>query len=530
MKNTYITLFVATVITLLSTSCSDDLENINSNPNNPEVVLTNTIFNSATKELTDISRGAFSSGRAALPWMQYWGQNSYADEDRYLYRESTAEDLWANYYRVGTDLKKIIELNTNAETREQMSSVGNNDNQIAASRIMLSYIFHQLTDTFGDVPYYSFGNNDPNFQALNVDNVLSPVFVTQQEIYADILSELRASVNMLTTTESVFTSGDNIFGGNAEKWRKFANSLILRVANRLRSVDAAAANAAIDEAIASGVFTSNADNAIQAYENTDATGSPLYRAYFVNNRTDFGVAAPFINLLKNRTGNFGPDPRLFQFAAPITVSIEDIRDQNYTVSTNFDDYEGVPYAFESVNFIKFTNYSFPSDQVLRADYGEVLMEYAEVSFIISERNGWSQAEYEQGVRASMERWGVADTDITTYIGTLPAASEENVLTQKYIALYMQPYEAWAEYRRTGFPQTLLLPGQMANLTTAQAADLPTGSASTYTFVPRVSITDLPTRLRYPVTLQSLNGTNRATAVSRLSDGDVITSKLFWDQN
>ncbi|WP_010520438.1 SusD/RagB family nutrient-binding outer membrane lipoprotein [Aquimarina agarivorans] len=524
-------------ISFLMLNCDNDFEEINTNPNEPAVVLANAIFNSATKELTDRSRDVGASGRVTLPWMQYWGQTSYADEDRYDYRESSGQNYYEFLNKIGNDFKNIIDLNEDAATKDLMSTVGNNQNQIAVSRIMLSYIFHQLVDTFGDVPYYSFGSDNPSFQAFALnENILLPEFANQEIIYNDLLSELRAASDQLVLGEPVFISGDNIFNGDASKWKKFANSLILRVANRLRNVNPDTATAAIDEAIDEGVFTSNADNAVQPYQDADNTASPLYIAFFVNNRTDFAVAAPFINLLKGGVG-FGLDPRLYEFASPVQATIASIGAQsladaegNSVTEGNPDDYIGIPYAYETVQKLPFSSYSFPNFNVLRRDFGETLMEYAEVAFIISEHMGFDQTQYENGIKASMERWGVSEVDITNYLETLPAASEETVMTQKYIALYMQPYEAWAEYRRTGFPKTLLLPNEQGMLSPSQVASSTDITSATYTFEPRIAINDLPTRLRYPQVLQTLNGENRASAVQNLDEGDTVQSKLFWDVN
>lgn len=537
MRKRWSNIYKIALLSLIVVSCDDDFEEINTNPNEPEVVLSSTIFNSATKELMDETRDEFNSGRLALPWVQYWAQTSYADEDRYSYRESSAENFYEFSYRVAIDLKKIIDLNLDPETSGLMSSVGNNENQVAACRIMLSYIFHQLVDIYGDIPYYSFGSDNPDFQSLDIDNeVFLPKFANQEDIYLDILSELSAASSQIITSESVFTTGDNIYGGDAVKWKKFANSLTLRVANRLRGVNSGVATAAINQAVANGVFESNEDNASQAYEQADATASPMYSAFFVSNRTDFAVAAPFVNLLKGDVG-FGLDPRLFEYAAPTKATIASVQADNYANAAgealaegNPDDYAGIPYAFSSVNLIPFTEYSFASSNVLKQDYSEVFMEYAEVAFILSEHNGWSQAEYEAGVKASMEKWGVETVDIDDFVASMPAASEETVLTQKYVALYMQPTESWAEYRRTGFPNTLLLPNQAAVLDASQVASSVQITSPNYTFIPLEAIDDLPSRLRYPVVLQTLNGANRSEAVSKLSNGDNIDSKLFWDVN
>lgn len=526
MKKIFLICITAFSFALLS-SCTEDLAELNENPNAPEFVLTNTIFNSATKQYSDFSNDAFNRGRFHLDWVEYWGQNAYSDEDRYIYRETSAQSIYQNSYLVATEFKSILDLNTDPVTKLQVSSVGNNNNQIAASRIMLAFIFNRLVETFGDVPYYSYGTQDPDFQALQIDEFLSPKFATQEKIYTDILKELRESADMLNTSEPVFISGDNIYDGDAAKWRKFANSLILRIANRIKSVDPGNANDAIALAISSGVFISNDDNAAQLYEESDANASPFWRAFI--NRTDFALAAPFVDMLKGETGNFGPDARLFEYAAPKTASITSIKENSYERSEVYEDYVGVPYAFRQANLLPFTTYSFPGSKVLRPNYNELLMEYSEVAFLLSENNSWDQIEYENGVRASMEKWGVAGGTIDTFVANLPAANQANVLTQKYVALYMQSHESWAEYRRTGFPDTsiLFLPGETYTLPTEQAV---ASGVTSYVFEAGLGATDLPFRIRYPQTLQTLNGDNLAEAISGLANGDTILSKLFWDNN
>ena len=511
-------------------SCSDNLAELNENPNSPETVPTSNIFSSATKSFTDFSRDAFNAGRLTLPWMQYWGQTAYADEDRYLYRETTAQSLYQNTYLVATDFKAIIDQNTDEATRNSAAAYGDNDNQIAASRIMLSYMFYELTNFFGDVPYYSYGSDNPDFQALNLVDTATPVFADQADIYADILKELRESADMINTSEPVFVSGDNIFNGDAVKWKKFANSLILRVATNLSEVNNSLYISAFDTAIADGVMTSNEDNAGQSYATADDNASPLWQAYIT--RTDFAVAAPFIEILKGERGNFGQDPRLFEMAAPISAGITEIKLGTAEQSDDFDDYLGVPYAFRNTNFLDRTTYSYPSSKIIKPDYTEILMEYAEVQFLISERNNFAQTNYENGVRASMEKWGVDNEDISAFIANLPPANEANVLNQKYVALYMQSHQAYTDYRRTGYPDLLVDIGETITLPPRQVAGLPPDNRqSTYVFVAgpvNPSVDDIPYRLRYPQTLQTLNGENRSAAAQKLSNGDVITSKLFWD--
>ena len=163
--------------------------------------------------------------------------------------------------------------------------------------------------------------------------------------------------------------------------------------------------------------------------------------------------------------------------------------------------------------------------MLKPGYTEIYMEYAEVQFLLSEANGWNQTNYINGVQASMERWNIDSDKIADYVNSLPAASQENVMTQKYIALFMQPAESWAEYRRTGYPNTLLMPGQTAQL------NYPTASGDTsYVFTPLIDgLTDLPTRIFYPTNVQTLNTANYNEAAAALG-GDKMDKKLIWDKN
>ena len=516
-------LTAAVIIGFTAVGCTQDFDEINDNPNLTQTPLSYGIFNAANKIVTDATRNSFESGRVTLPWVQYSAQTNYTEEDRYQYRLTSGDALWRNLYTAAANYKKIIEMNTDPETAGPTSAYGPNANQIAASRVMLSYVFLQLADTFGDVPYWSYGTQDPDFQALSIDENVKPKFAPQAKIYADILKELEEAAAQVETGEVVFTGGDVLFG-DGEKLRRFANSLRLRVATRVKGV-VPGAEAHITDAIADGVMRSNADNVGVTYENNLVNPSPMYNDF--RTRSDFSVSKTFINLLKGETGNFDLDPRLFRYAAPIGTLKATILDGTYEISEDPADYVGQPYGLDqSLSTSQSGQANFFSKEVYKRDYTEILMEFSEVQFLISEAKGWSQAEYVAGVKASMEKWNVPAEDITAYLLTLPLATKENVLTQKYIALFMQPYEAWAEYRRTGYPNTsiLLLPGETGQL------NVPVSGSSTYVFTSLIDgLTDLPTRLYYPTIIQTLNVDNYNAAATAIG-GDKMNTKLIWDKN
>lgn len=478
-------------------------------PNNPDIAPTYGLINHVQKQFMLDTRDVWFSGRQSLLWVQYWNQVNYTEEDRFQYRETVNLAGWNDIYKNAQDLHDLIELNTNEETAPDMAArFGPNENQIAAARIMLVYIYLYAVETWGDVPYASYGSDNPSFQAnqLKYEGNDTPDYASQQEIYPDMLNELAEAVAMINT-EEVMIEGDNFYDGNTAQWIKFANSLRLRIANRIKDVYPEA-QAHIDAAIAGGVMESNADNAGVTFEANAVNGAPMYIGFEVEARRDFAPSMQFVQLLQGERGPFGvEDPRLDVFVA-------DNEDGNKV---------GVPLTSSNAIVGDFDKESDPGDAILVPDYTEIYMEYSEVCFILSELNNWDQEWYEEGVRASMEKWGVPAAEADSLIGALPPASEETVMTQKYIALYMQPMEAWSEYRRTGYPQTLVKPNEPYTYT------FPAGDSTMtaeYTFTPIGGLTDLPERNKYPLNEYSVNEINVTEAASAIG-GDTQDTPLWW---
>lgn len=518
-----------------TTSCQKDFEEINTNPNRPQQALPTALFNGSTKLFLKYTRNYTTSGMMFRSWMQYTAQDTYTKESRFLYRDYAGDYLWRFPYQVAGGYKDIIDLNTDPKTKELMTTYGKNENQIAAARIMMAYTFALLVETFGDVPYYSYGSPNPErFQALQLREFISPVYATQKEIYTDLLKELKEAAAQIVSDSYVFKEGDYIFE-TPDKMRRFANSLRLRLAIRLKDVQDAElrtlAQQSIDE-LKSGaaVMQSEADTVELQFDSDDTNPAPIYKEYFVDNRVDYSPANSFVQLLKGQRGNFGQDPRLQKYFAPKGLTKYQARDGRYTESDNINDYIGMPYGLdESMADFQFKSgvaVSFFSSRILQPNYAEVFMEYSEVCFLLSEANGWDNTWYKKGVEASMKKWGVANTKITNFLNTIPAANEENVLTQKYIALYMNPNEAWAEYRRTGYPHTLIKVNEETDL------NIPTEAGQTkYKFESLVAdLTDIPERLFYPVAYKVINEANYQNALKSMQmTTDILTKRLIFDR-
>ncbi|WP_417872009.1 SusD/RagB family nutrient-binding outer membrane lipoprotein [Winogradskyella sp.] len=490
---------------LLSSFLACDTDYIG-DPDNPEIAPSTQLVTSAQFDLAFELNNQWTGARATLGFAQYWAQTFYTDENRYALRVSQIDSSWEWPYRILTDLKKVIELNENPETAALMSAYGDNNNQIQASRIMMAFTFSKLVDTFGDVPYWSYGQkNNTAFEGLRLEEgINSPAYTDAETIYEDLLAELLDAANKMNTSKTVFTSGDNIYNGDAAMWVKFAHSIRLRLAAHIHNYNNTLATSVFNESDANA-FSSNADNATFVYGSDDITGGPWHDAFTVGARRDFGPALSFTELLYNRVGPFS------------SVSEEDPRVTKY-FDTRLGTAEvvGLPYGFGNAAARAIDDEGIPSSEIIKPNYNQVLLSFAEMEFIRSEFNGWDQTHYESGVKASMESWNISSSDADNYVALLPTASEENVLTQKYIALYMDGREAWTEYRRTGYPNTLTVPGDTY------------GTATFTTLVP--GLNTIPNRITYPQNEQLLNNSNWDAARQGLSDGDTMVSKLFWDVN
>jgi hypothetical protein len=529
------------------------------NPNEPTTTTPNTVFNHAVKaSIDDLNDLFFGGGRFSQVTVQYWQQAEYGDEDRYGYRESMRQ-FWEDFYYDLKNFKKVIELNTNPETKDRASAYGDNAAQIACSRIMMTYLFNEMTNVWGPIPYWSYGQKDnKDFQALKIEDnpdLKSPKYVKQETIHEDMLNELKAAYDQLEGTEG-FTSGDRIYGGNTAKWQKFANSLRLRIAVKIQDAMPQLAQTHINEVTSSGDYMqSNEDNAVFIYGEADKNASPYYRGVNVDFRRDFAVSNTIVtlmqgndimdinrNIVSENPFDSIKDPRLPIYAKP--------KFEYEALDTNRSDfslYGGMPIVKNSDIAEEINWMSYPGSAIDdKPDFPEVLMEYAEVEFLLSEINNWDNTHYKNAVRANIQRWNQVEegsyeiTGIDNFVqNELPDISsmtteqkKEHVLTQKYIAMYMQANLAFTEYRRTGQPEFLIQPGDEYGVYDAEK-DTVFGnpiSQDNFVFEAIPDINDLPNRMMYPAYEQTLNGENYKEARGWLSNGDALDSPLIWDNN
>lgn len=333
----------------------------------------------------------------------------------------------------------------------------------AVAQIWKAYIYMPMTDLFGPIPYSNVGSGE--------DDIL---YDSQESIYRDfmvILADATAVINSNLAQGKTFADGDIIFAGDLARWLKFGNSLRLRVAMRISKVDPSKAQSEAEAAAAApgGLMTDNADNAFMK----PTPPNYLNPLGVISEWGEFRMSASMQSVMLGYN-----DPRVPKYWLPA------LNTGNYKGIRNGLTIEQMLLDPNSNNENSNVQTRFQNAAMASEPHG--LMVAAETWFNLAEAklNGWNVSSssakelYDGGITASMQQWGVAGGDITTYLGSsatpealgdtynTPALSDipvafaateaeqrEQIGTQKWLALYpsMSP-EAWAEFRRTGFPK------------------------------------------------------------------------------
>lgn len=463
-----------TFLAFSHTSCEDVTE-INVDPNNPTVVPASNLLTQAEYQLYNLLHSRGLNAEWGLLMTQQWAQTEYAEDSRYEADANTFSGTWGTFYTgVLAEIKtarRLIEANENIPANIKA-------NQLAIIDIMVSDAFQQMTDAWGDIPY---------FEAIETD-FPNPSYDTQEAIYSDLLSTVDAALASMNTGAASFASGDIVYGGNVSAWKKAGASILMRMAMRISDVDAAKAQEYITKAASYGVITSNADNALFNFDSSDPTlSNPLWIDNVQNNRDDFAVSDVLVSKLEG-------DPRLSVFS---NLNVE-------------GEIRGMPYGLTDAGAFALSNItSRPATLVRSADAPHVIIDAAEVAFMTAEAiergflSGDAAAAYAAGVTASMNYWGITE-GIDGFLEANPYNADswkESIGTQKWVAFYMNGVQGWAEHRRLDFPVLE---------------------------VPAAAVTStIPTRLPYPISEDTNNGSNLRAVTSDINN---ITNKLWWDVN
>lgn len=507
---------------ILLTGCEKDFDEINENPNQSTDAATPALLTQAIRDLGFNNYDVWYIGRQSGLAAQHISQRNYTSEDRYSFRVNVTDGFFRNNNIWMTNLQKIIDLNTDPATKNDYAALyGDNKMQIAVAEIMKSWVFQLLTDYFGDIPYS---------EALDLVKFPQPKYDTQKDVYDGLIKTLKDAKTALEgSTTGGFETGDIFFQGDLTKWIKFANSLRLRVALRASTFHPAYLVEA-QSAIADGVMDSNDDNAMCSFSSSGTPNeAPWYNGLFVGNRNDFTFTYRFIELLR------GNDHLTF------VNPFNGIVDPRYEVLTGYDPATsaarfGIPYGMTdnetqgwwAVAARRF-NLKSTTPSFIRPDFPSTFLDYPTVCFMASEVNNWDATQFENGVVSSLEKWGADPVQSAVYVtaimtkfndaATTPVMKKEMVLTQKYIHLFTQSHEAWSEYRRTGYPKSLVKPGDVTVVIGGENVLFTPVSGSE-------SGGDVVARFKYPSSEFTLNKVNVDAAVANMGQ-DTHKQKVWW---
>jgi hypothetical protein len=540
MKHIFRLILTVLLVIVANNGCDTEaLHDLNINPNAVNEIDMNYFFTAA--ELGSASGGSIGDNRY-IDWRTNIGMCAHAIQqlatagtgllvtgDKYIDNDPEVNaapfEFWTR--DVGKNTAEILK-----QTGPGGFAEGKNLNLRQATRILRVLNFHRLTDMYGSVPY-----SEAN---KGIEGIFFPKYDKQKDIYTDLLKELEEATAALSTSnpDEGFANADLIYNGDIAKWKKFGYSLMLRLALRVSNVNAAQAATYVTKAVAGGVFTSNSDNvwmpmALGPSEWTNQNG--ISRAMMPGDggqATSSFMAKTLIDFLKgaNPASTADDDPRLMIFSGgiidwssggitPYPGGMDPLNQKgmpNGKDQAMLDTENGSPVEIQKT-------FSKMNPKLLDDDDPFMLMNCAEVEFLLAEaleRNigtgipGTAESHYNAGVKAAMQMYtpfdaslAVSDGAVSTYLATYPyggatlEARLEMIQKQMWVSHFMNWYEAWSDWRRTGYP-TLIPVNYPGNDTNGQ----------------------IPTKLRYPVSEVSGNPNYLTDA----TQPDEIYGKVWWD--
>lgn len=477
MKN-QITLFL--LVFFLSIACNKDFDEINENPNAPENVAPQFLLANVISVSAD--RNTYDQGfRLSNYLAQFSASVEFERIDRY--EMGTNSGYWSTLYQLLNDLESM------------KNSSMSNEAYKALADILRSYLFSQLTDLWGDVPYS---------EAVNAGNgIVQPSYDTQEFIYTDpengILATLENAVSILKTTDQNI-QGDVLYGGNKDQWIRFANSLRVRYYIRIgkRISDFSPLQTLVNTEI---FMESNADNAVLPYLSAIPNQFPMSQAA-LGLYQEHRMTTTVDSILK-----LWNDPRIEVLYKPTQKSVQEGTPE-FKGLQNGQNRETISDKGIDLNDISLFGSMFRD---VPDGIDAQFMQYAELQFALAEAaergwiNGSASTYYEEGIRASFDYYNI---DLPEGYLEQPEVNLNGtdhlnkILTQKWLSLNTNGHEAWFNIRRTGIPD--LEPGP-DNLNNDQ----------------------YPVRYLYPESEQATNSQNNSEAAARIG-GNTINSSGWWE--
>lgn len=487
MKHIFKLILSGLLAILLVTGCDTEaLHDLNKNPNSVGQIDVNYFF---TTLALGITNGGSRGDNRYIDWRTNIGMCAHCTQqmatlaegglglgDKYIDNDQEVSNAPFEFWipDVGKKCHEILK-----QTGPGGYEEGLKVNMRNATRIIHAFNFARLSDMYGSVPY-----SEAN---QGLEGIYYPKYDKQKDVYVGCLQELEEATAALSAAlpDDGFAFADVIYNGDVEKWRKWGYSLMLRLAMRVSNVDPVLAGPYITKALQGGVFESNDDNVWVPM----ATGPDVWtvqngisRAFLPQDGgqgNDSHMAKTLIDWLMgpNKASVADDDPRLMIYTmgigiwtgagfAPIAGGTDPLNQKGMPSGKNqsmLDVDAGshvvVDQTFSKINAV-----------LLRLDSPHRLMTYSETELLQAEAiergigtvPGTALEHYENGVRAAMQMWVnydpslvVSDAQVDTYLATYPYGTYKPALEmigeQLWASHFMNWYEAWSEYRRTGYP-------------------------------------------------------------------------------
>lgn len=442
-------------------------------PNNPSKASGTQLIANAQLFLPSMSSNAYGP-----LYPQQLSLTTFTDNSRYM----TTSFNFADWYT-----GPLMDLQT-ALTSPLDANEGPVENQVAVAKVLKAYFMWFLTDRWGDLPY------SEAFQRLNK---IAPKYDQQQVIYDSMF-------NLLTTANDAFilTNGaiknDIIYNGDIGKWKRFGNTIHMLMALRLSKVDPVKGKTEFAKALAAGIMNANTDNLFFPHLADQSMENYWYNSFTRLGREWYALSKPLVDYMQPLN-----DPRLPVFG-------NKNKDGNYV---------GLEYGKAVPNANDIPGISLLGSGLRQQNSPVYLTTYAQALFAKAEaaKLGWipggdaeAKVNYEEAIRQSIIMWTGSAAGFDAFmlnpsIIYNPANAIRQIAYQRWVHLFLNGYEAWAEWRRTDFP----------------ALAAPAGANDG----------KIPRREGYPSAEAQINKVNYDAAVAAFPYGgsDGLNARVWWDK-
>jgi len=487
--------FVLIVLLGVMSSCTKNFEEYNTDKKRPVEVPGGFLFANAQKAFADLEINTNVNLNAFNQWSQYWTATTYPEETNYdIVNRNVANSVFRIYYRdVLEDLGEAKRVIT-AEVPAGEAAKANQKNRLLIIDMMQVLTYHTLVNIFGNVPYT---------EAMDITKIY-PKYDDGLTIYKDLIARLTADIAGLDVNNTSFGSDDIYMTGDVAMWKKFGNTLKVKLGIILADVDPAASKAAVEEAYA-GAFA--VGESCQLDYLTGGNANNFFLDIINSDRNDFVVSTTIVDAMTNLD-----DPRVTSY-----------------FESNLPAYKGAAYGKTPSPWGQYTHiagdrskkdplFNATGTKIAEPQFPGVILNNTELEFYLAEAAargysvGGTAAElYNKAITASLKQWDYSDAVIAAYLanpkvayGTATGTWQQKIGTQAWISFFGRGLSGFTSWRKLDFP--ILVQGPTAP-----------------------NYTDIPKRYTYPVNEQTLNDVSYKAAAAAIG-GDKLTTKLFWDKN